>query len=128
MFGGIGRNAYMLHDLMSHPDLQADAAEYNMLIGNERDFPSAHVAFRLGLRGPAITLQTACSTSGVAIHMAAGSQRRMECDLALAGGAKVLVPDRAGYRHVERGRSRPTASSAPSTDAPAAWCVAAASR
>ena len=103
VFGGIGRNAYLLHNLMSHPDLRASAAEYNMLIGNERDFPSAHVAFRLGLRGPAITVQTACSTSGVAIHMAAESLRRMECDMALAGGVKVLVPNRVGYRHVEGG-------------------------
>ncbi len=107
VFGGVGRNAYLLHNLMCHPDLRASAAEYSMLIGNERDFPSAHVAFRLGLRGPAITVQTACSTSGVAIHMAAESLRRMECDIALAGGAKVLVPNRVGYRYIEGGPLSP---------------------
>lgn len=103
VFGGVGRNAYMLNNLMSHPALRESAAEYDMLIGNERDFPSTHIAYRLGLRGPAMTVQTACSTSGVAIHMAAESLKRGECDLALAGGAKVLVPNRVGYRHVEGG-------------------------
>ena len=103
VFGGVGRNAYLLNNLMSHQALRESAAEYNMLIGNERDFPSTHIAYRLGLRGPAITVQTACSTSGVAIHMAAESLKRGECDLALAGGAKVLVPNRVGYRHVEGG-------------------------
>jgi amino acid adenylation domain-containing protein len=107
VFGGVGRNAYLLNNLMSHAALREGAAEYHMLIGNERDFPSTHIAYRLGLRGPAITVQTACSTSGVAIHMAAESLRRGECDLALAGGAKVLVPNRAGYRYVEGGPLSP---------------------
>ena len=103
VFGGVGRNAYLLNNLMSHPELRAAAADYNMLIGNERDFPSAHIAYRLGLRGPALTVQTACSTSGIAIHMAAESLRRGECDLALAGGAKVLSPNRVGYRYDDGG-------------------------
>ena len=103
VFGGVGRNAYLLENLMSHPALREAAAEYTMLIGNERDFPCTHVAYRLGLRGPAVTVQTGCSTSGVAIHMAAESLRRGECDVALAGGAKVLVPNRVGYRHVDGG-------------------------
>ena len=107
VFGGVGRNAYLLNNLMSHQALRESAAEYNMLIGNERDFPSTHIAYRLGLRGPAITVQTACSTSGVAIHMAAESLRRGECDLALAGGAKVLSPNRVGYRYVDGGPLSP---------------------
>lgn len=107
VFGGIGRNAYLMNNLMSHQDLREDAAEYNMLIGNERDFASTHIAYRLGLRGPALTVQTACSTSGVAIHMAAESLRRGECDVALAGGAKVLSPNRVGYRHVDGGPLSP---------------------
>ncbi|MEX0828135.1 MAG: amino acid adenylation domain-containing protein [Haliea sp.] len=107
VFGGVGRNAYLLHNLMSHEALRETAAEYNMLIGNERDFPCTHIAYRLGLRGPAVTVQTACSTSGVAIHMAADNLLRGECDLALAGGAKILVPNRVGYRYVEGGPLAP---------------------
>lgn len=107
VFGGVGRNAYLLNNLMSHPALRERAADYNMLIGNERDFPCTHIAYRLGLRGPAVTVQTACSTSGVAIHMAAESLRRGECDVALAGGAKVLSPTRVGYHYVEGGPLSP---------------------
>ncbi|MHA6262537.1 amino acid adenylation domain-containing protein [Arenibacterium sp. CAU 1754] len=107
VFAGVGRNAYLLNNLMSHKALRDTAADYNMLIGNERDFPSTHIAFRLGLRGPAMTVQTACSTSGVAIHLAAESLRRGECDMALAGGAKVLVPNRAGYHFVDGGPLAP---------------------
>ena len=107
VFGGVGRNAYLLNNLMSHPALRASAADYHMLIGNERDFPATHIAYRLGLQGPAMTVQTACSTSGVAIHMAAESLRRGECDLALAGGAKVLSPNRVGYRYEDGGPLSP---------------------
>ncbi|WP_068114954.1 hybrid non-ribosomal peptide synthetase/type I polyketide synthase [Tropicimonas marinistellae] len=103
VFCGVGRNAYMLHNLMSHPLLRETAHEYNMLIGNERDFPATHISFRLGLKGPGINVQSACSTSGVAIHLAAESLRRRECDVALAGGAKILVPNRVGYRYTEGG-------------------------
>ena len=103
VFGGVGRNAYLLNNLMSHPELRETAGDYDMLIGNERDFACTHISYRLGLRGPAVTVQTACSTSGVAIHMAAESLRRGECDLALAGGAKVLSPNRVGYRYVDGG-------------------------
>uniref|UniRef100_UPI00356A8E59 amino acid adenylation domain-containing protein n=1 Tax=Phenylobacterium sp. TaxID=1871053 RepID=UPI00356A8E59 len=107
VFGGVGRNAYLLNNLMTHQDLRETAGDYNMLIGNERDFPTTHIAYRLGLRGPAVNVQTACSTSGVAIHMAAESLRRGECDMALAGGAKVLAPNRVGYRYVEGGPLSP---------------------
>ncbi|HEX5377026.1 MAG TPA: amino acid adenylation domain-containing protein, partial [Phenylobacterium sp.] len=107
VFGGVGRNAYLLNNLMTHQGLREISGEYNMLIGNERDFACTHIAYRLGLHGPAITVQTACSTSGVAIHMAAESLRRGECDVALAGGAKVLSPNRVGYRYVEGGPLSP---------------------
>ena len=129
VFGGVGRNAYLLNNLMTHPALRATAAEYNMLIGNERDFPCTHIAYRLGLRGPAVTVQTACSTSGVAIHMAVGKPARGECDLALAGGAKVLVPQprRLSVRR-RRPAGDPTASSGPSTPTRTGWFAAAAPR
>ena len=48
VFSGVGRNAYLLNNLMSHPALRETAADYNMLIGNERDFASTHIAYRLG--------------------------------------------------------------------------------
>jgi len=65
VFGGVGRNAYMLNNLMSHPDLRESAAEYDMLIGNERDFAVTHIAYRLGLTGPAMTLQCSPVTAAL---------------------------------------------------------------
>src|SRR5688572_28270843 len=107
VFAGVGRNSYYLHALSARPELMASAGEYHTLIGNERDFPTTHISYRLNLRGPSIDVQTACSTSGVAVHLACSSLRAGECDIALAGGSKVIIPNRQGYWYVEGGPLAP---------------------
>jgi amino acid adenylation domain-containing protein len=107
VFAGVGRNSYFLHALSARPELLASAGEYHTLIGNERDFPTTHISYRMNLRGPSIDVQTACSTSGVAVHLACNSLRGGECDIALAGGSKVIVPNRQGYWYVEGGPLAP---------------------
>lgn len=72
---------------------------YQIKIGNEIDFLPTLLAYKLDLRGPAMAVQTACSTSLVAVHLAAEALGRNECDIALAGGVTVRVPDRVGYRY-----------------------------
>src|SRR6185312_12212371 len=67
------------------------------LIGNDKDFLSTRISYKLNLRGPSITVQTACSTSLVAVHLACQSLRSEESDMALAGAVSVRVPHRAGY-------------------------------
>jgi acyl transferase domain-containing protein/thioesterase domain-containing protein/acyl carrier protein len=67
------------------------------LIGNDKDFLSTRISYKLNLTGPSITVQTACSTSLVAIHLARQSLLTGETDLALAGAISVRVPHRAGY-------------------------------
>ena len=59
VFGGVGRNSYYLHALARRPELFDSAGEYHTLIGNERDFPTTQVSYRLGLRGPSIDVQSA---------------------------------------------------------------------
>jgi len=67
------------------------------LIGNDKDFLSTRISYKLDLKGPSITVQTACSTSLVAIHLARQSLLSEETDMAMAGAISVRVPHRAGY-------------------------------
>jgi acyl transferase domain-containing protein/acyl carrier protein len=67
------------------------------LIGNDKDFLSTRISYKLNLKGPSITVQTACSTSMVAVHLACQSLLGEETDMALAGAISVRVPHRAGY-------------------------------
>ena len=67
------------------------------LIGNDKDFLSTRISYKLNLKGPSITVQTACSTSMVAVHLARQSLLSGETDMALAGGVSVRVPHHAGY-------------------------------
>src|SRR4030042_3468951 len=70
-----------------------------ILINNDKDFLSTRVSYKLNLRGPSISVQTACSTSLVAIHLACQSLLSGESDMAIAGAVSVRVPHKAGYRH-----------------------------
>jgi acyl transferase domain-containing protein/acyl carrier protein len=67
------------------------------LIGNDKDFLSTRISYKLNLKGPSVTVQTACSTSMVAVHLARQSLLSEETDMALAGAISVRIPHRAGY-------------------------------
>ncbi|HEV2342592.1 MAG TPA: type I polyketide synthase [Actinocrinis sp.] len=72
--------------------LLADVDDFELRLGSGIDFLTTRASYKLGLRGPAVTVQTACSTSLVAIHLAGQALLAGECDLALAGGVTVHVP------------------------------------
>ncbi|MES2824534.1 MAG: SDR family NAD(P)-dependent oxidoreductase [Pseudomonadota bacterium] len=70
-------------------------------LGNDKDFLATYISYKLNLTGPSMTIQTACSTSLVALHQACSSVLNGECDMALAGGVTIRVPHIQGYQYSE---------------------------
>ncbi|HYG65014.1 MAG TPA: type I polyketide synthase, partial [Thermoanaerobaculia bacterium] len=106
IWAGASAAAYLLN-LLAHREVAAAVGGFQLEIGNEKDHLAPQVAYRLNLRGPAVTIQTGCSTSLVAVHLAVQSLLGFECDLALAGGVSIDLPQRPGYLHQEGGVASP---------------------
>lgn len=105
VYGGASLNNY--YSFNSHRDRLGSAQSYQTLIGNDKDFLTTRVSYKLNLTGPSITVQTACSTSLVATVLACQSLLNYQCDLALAGGVSIRVPQKAGYLHEPGGTLSP---------------------
>ena len=99
VFAGAGMNTYMLQ-LLGNPEMLASAGGYQLMLGNDKDFMATRVAYKLNFKGPAAGVQTACSTSLAAVHLACQSLLLGECDCALAGGVSVGFPQVAGYGYI----------------------------
>jgi phthiocerol/phenolphthiocerol synthesis type-I polyketide synthase E len=101
VYAGASMNTYLLTQILRDPALIAAAGGYQLMLGNDKDFLCTRVSYKLDLRGPSITIQTACSTSLVAVTLACRALARGECDIALAGGVSLSFPQRAGYLYQE---------------------------
>lgn len=113
VYAGCYMNTYLLSSIESNPAFMASIAKsfhggsLNTELGNDKDYLATRVSFKLNLRGPSITLQTACSTSLVAIAQACQSLMSYQCDMALAGASALKFPQNRGYLYVEGGMVSP---------------------
>lgn len=103
VFAGVEDNSYYRAEIVPFPEAEARAGRFPVMTGNEKDYVAMRIAHKLNLKGPAVSVHTACSTSLVAVIMACKSLRLHECDRALAGGASVHFPTPEGYYYQEGG-------------------------
>jgi acyl transferase domain-containing protein len=110
-----------LDDLLADPDIAARFSELELRCANDREFLAPFTSYKLDLRGPSLNVQSACSSSLLAVGLACQALLTGECDVAVAGGVQVLLPHRVGYLHREGGihsrdgRTRPFDSEATGT-------------
>ena len=107
VYAGAGANGYLLHNLSNAGHLMGTVNAFQAVIHNKNDHLATRVAYKLNLKGPAVTVQTACSTSLTAIYHACQSLLSHQCDMALAGGVTITVPQKTGYLYNERGIGSP---------------------
>ena len=98
VYAGCGMGSYFYFNLCSNPDLVENTGMFLLRhTGNDKDFLSTRVSHIFDLKGPSINIQTACSTSLVAVHFASQALLNGECDMALAGGVTIELPQGRGY-------------------------------
>ena len=109
LFAGCSLNTYLLNNLTA---TRADAerltqayqvGEFATALGNDKDFLTTRAAYKLNLRGPVVSVQSACATGLVAVCQAAQSLLNYACDMALAGGVSVTFPQERGHSYQEGG-------------------------
>ena len=102
VYAGSGMQAYLPFNLLSNPALVDEIGLFLLRhTGNDKDFLTTRLSYLLNLTGPSVAVQTACSTSLVAVHMAVNSLLNMECEMAIAGGVTIELPHRVGYKFAE---------------------------
>ncbi|TWB12409.1 amino acid adenylation domain-containing protein [Nitrospirillum amazonense] len=107
LFAGTGFSSYFFTNIQHDDATMSSVSPLELLYANDKDYAVAQVAYRLDLRGPCVTVGSACSTGLVAIHQACEALVVGACDLALAGAAKVMTPQRRGYMHLPGGIMSP---------------------
>jgi phthiocerol/phenolphthiocerol synthesis type-I polyketide synthase E len=107
VFAGAGMSMYLLYNVLAHPDLIEAVGTHQVILSNDKDYLATRVAYKLGLTGPAVTVQASCSTSLVAVHLACRTLLTFEADVAVAGGSTVGSPQRRGYLYQVGGVASP---------------------
>ncbi len=101
VFAGMHTTTYFRNHVQHRQDLVEALGAFQVMLGNEKDYIANRVANRLNLTGPAVAVNSACSTSLVAIAQAVLALRAGQCEMALAGGSSINCPPRSGYMYEE---------------------------
>lgn len=102
---GSGYCNYLVNNLSGDIDPNDQLSGLQILMGNDKEYATTRISYKLNLKGPSVSVNSACSTSLVAIHQACRALQSYECDYALAGAAKVNIPNLVGYTTQEGGIS-----------------------
>ena len=100
VYAGVSISTY-LWSIYANPEFVGAMNSFQVLLANDKDHLPTRVSYKLNLKGPSVNIQTACSTSLVSVHLACQGLLNGECDMALAGGVSVKVPQKAGYFYQE---------------------------
>ena len=106
-YAGCSLNTYLFYNLCRNRAFAEKFAGnyqvglYSILLGNEKDFLATRLSYKLNLKGPSMTVQSACSTSLVAVCQACTSLQTYQCDMALAGGVSISFPQKRDYLYQE---------------------------
>lgn len=103
LFAGMSDSTYLTQNILYNTTGYADYDQQQLMLATSSHYLCTKVAYAMGLKGPAVTVNTACSTSLVAIAMACDSLKSHQCDMALAGGITITVPEQSGYLYRELG-------------------------
>ncbi|RAJ22863.1 polyketide synthase [Pedobacter cryoconitis] len=101
VFAGSGNNSYFPHNVAGNTDLINQVGSFQVMTVNEKDYISSRTAYELDLKGPAVSIFSACSTSLLAVTQAVESLRKNQCDVAIAGGASITSPIHSGHIYQE---------------------------
>ena len=101
VYAGSTTSSYAFSNLLRNPSVLEAAGRYQVMIANDKDYLATRVSYKLNLSGPSLTIQTACSTSLVAVQTACNAILSGQCDIALAGGVSVGFPQKSGYLYSE---------------------------
>ncbi|MCB1110849.1 MAG: hypothetical protein KDK64_07685 [Chlamydiia bacterium] len=97
VYGCAGPNRYYYTNILPHAEYRDALDDPIVRIGNDHDYLTTRVSYKLNLKGPSLAIQTACSSSLASICVACNQLRTGECDIALAGGASIFTPQNEGY-------------------------------
>lgn len=103
VYAGASLSSYLLMNFALNPDILAQIDGSLLMMGNDKDYLTTRVSYKLNLTGPSLNVQTACSTSLVAVALACQGLLQYQCDMALAGGVSISVPQNNGYLYFDGG-------------------------